>query len=327
MGTDGLGGVLVDRYLRVHDYLRISLTDNCNFRCLYCMPDEDMSFLPNDQLMQAEEILALGKLFVGLGVRKIRLTGGEPLVRKDARRIIRELSQLPIELTLTTNGVLMDQYLPCLQESGVTSLNISLDTLDAQKFYLLTRRDYFERVWRNIFLTMHAGMHTKVNVVLMQGVNDGEINDFVALTRDNPLHIRFIEFMPFVANDWSRNKVVPMEAILRTISSMFEIEKLGDGPNDTAKKFRVKGFVGTFAIISTVSEPFCSGCNRMRLTAAGKMRNCLFAASETDLLTPLRSGQDLVPIITQCVLEKRPARGQFDEGILLHDRSMIQIGG
>ncbi|MFZ4476733.1 MAG: GTP 3',8-cyclase MoaA, partial [Saprospiraceae bacterium] len=285
MGTDGLPNPLIDQYQRVHDYLRISLTDKCNFRCLYCMPDENMQFWPQERLMQTEEIIAIARLFVSLGVRKIRLTGGEPLVRKDAPAIITALGQLPIELTMTTNGVLLDQCLDVLVAAGVRSLNVSLDTLDREKFAVLTRRDQFERVWQNIQLLLQAGLHTKINVVLLRGVNDAEILDFVELTRYLPLHIRFIEFMPFVQNAWNENKVVPFQEILERITNQFEIEKLSDAPNDTAKKFRVAGFAGTFAVITTVSDLFCAGCNRMRLTADGKMKNCLFSNTETDLLT------------------------------------------
>jgi len=327
MGTDGLPNPLIDQYQRVHDYLRISLTDKCNFRCLYCMPDENMQFWPQERLMQTEEIIAIARLFVSLGVRKIRLTGGEPLVRKDAPAIITALAQLPIELTMTTNGVLLDQCLDVLVAAGVRSLNVSLDTLDREKFAVLTRRDQFERVWQNIQLLLQAGLHTKINVVLLRGVNDAEILDFVELTRYLPLHIRFIEFMPFVQNAWNENKVVPFQEILERITNQFEIEKLSDAPNDTAKKFKVAGFAGTFAVITTVSDLFCAGCNRMRLTADGKMKNCLFSNTETDLLTPFRQKEDITPLIFQSVWDKRPTRGTFDDTVMLTDRSMILIGG
>lgn len=327
MGTDVNPNVLIDQYHRVHDYLRISLTDKCNFRCLYCMPDENMQFWPQEKLMQTDEIIAIARLFVTLGVRKIRLTGGEPLVRKDASAIITALSALPVELTLTTNGVLLNQYLDTLLAAGVRSLNVSLDTLEREKFAVLTQRDQFERVWQNIQLLLKAGIHTKVNIVLMRGVNDVEINDFIELTRNLPLHIRFIEFMPFVSNAWNENKVVSYLEIIETVTKRFEIHKLGDGPNDTAKKYQVPGFAGTFAVISTVTELFCAGCNRMRLTADGKMKNCLFSKTETDLLTPFRNGADISPLIYESVWDKRPTRGVFDDQVMLTDRSMILIGG
>jgi cyclic pyranopterin phosphate synthase len=291
------------------------------------MPDENMQFWPQEKLMQAAEIEAIAKVFVGLGVRKIRLTGGEPLVRKDAATIIRAMGALPVELTLTTNGVLLDQYLDTLLSAGVRSLNISLDTLDREKFAVLTRRDQFQQVWDNIHRCLEAGLHTKINVVLMRGVNDVEINDFVALTEHLPLHIRFIEFMPFVSNAWNEQKVVSYAEVLERVSSKYSIEKLHDEFNDTAKKYQIPGFKGTFAVISTVTDLFCAGCNRMRLTADGKMKNCLFSKTETDLLTPFRQQEDIAPLIYQSVWDKRPTRGVFDDQVMLTDRSMILIGG
>jgi cyclic pyranopterin phosphate synthase len=249
------------------------------------------------------------------------------LVRKDAAAIIKSLSVLPVELTLTTNGVLLDQYLETLLSAGVRSLNISLDTLDREKFAVLTRRDQFQQVWDNIHRCLEAGLHTKINVVLMRGVNDVEINDFVALTEHLPLHIRFIEFMPFVSNAWNEQKVVSYAEVLERVSSTYSLEKLHDNFNDTAKKYQIPGFKGTFAVISTVTDLFCAGCNRMRLTADGKMKNCLFSKTETDLLTPFRQQEDITPLIYQSVWDKRPTRGVFDDQVMLTDRSMILIGG
>lgn len=327
MGNENPFPPLVDRYERIHDYLRISLTDKCNFRCLYCMPEENMQFWPQEKLMQAHEIEQLARLFVDLGVRKIRLTGGEPLVRKDAPEIIRALSRLPVTLTLTSNGVLIHQCIDTLLEAGVRSLNISLDTLNRDKFALLTRRDQFQRVWSNIQLLLHHGFHVKLNAVLMAGVNEMEVLDFVELTRHLPLHVRFIEFMPFADNAWQSDKVVPLAWILDTLREKFALEKLEDDVHDTAKKYHIPGFAGTFAIISTVTEPFCGGCNRLRLTADGKIKNCLFSSTETDLLTPLRLGQPVAPLVYQSVLDKKPAHGDFYEQALYHPRSMILMGG
>src|SRR5215203_3777835 len=200
--------MIVDKYNRVHNYLRISLTDNCNLRCFYCMPEEEYNFTPASRLMQAAEMEALAKLFVAEGVTKIRLTCGEPLVRKDAAAIILALSTLPVQLTLTTNGTRLHQFVDVLQEAGIRSLNISLDTLQPEKFALITRRDQFDLVWKNMQLLLKKGFHLKVNVVVMNGLNDNEINDFIAWTRDTPVHVRFIEFMPFSGNRWTSNKVV-----------------------------------------------------------------------------------------------------------------------
>ena len=326
--------MLIDQFNRAHDYLRISLTDNCNFRCFYCMPEEEYEFTPASKLMQAHEIEAIAKIFVGLGVKKIRLTGGEPLVRKDAADIILALSKLPVTLTMTTNGVRLHEFLPILKQAGVTSLNVSLDTLQADKFQLITRRDQFQRVYDNIHLLLENDIRAKVNVVAMKDFNDHEINDFVRWTKDTPVHVRFIEFMPFQGNKWTSNKVLTWQQILQIVESEFSFLPLKDELHDTAKKYIVPGHAGTFAVISTMSAPFCGTCNRMRLTADGKMKNCLFSKEETDLLTALRNEQDIIPLIRQSIHAKaKELGGQFSadfehiEASAIQNRSMITIGG
>ncbi|AEV96946.1 cyclic pyranopterin phosphate synthase MoaA [Niastella koreensis] len=326
--------MLIDQFNRAHDYLRISLTDNCNFRCFYCMPEEEYEFTPASKLMQANEIEAIAKTFVDQGVKKIRLTGGEPLVRKDAADIILALSKLPVTLTMTTNGARLHEFLPILKQAGITSLNVSLDTLQADKFHLITRRDQFQRVYDNIHLLLENDIRAKVNVVAMKEFNDHEINDFVRWTKDTPVHVRFIEFMPFQGNKWTSNKVLTWQQILQIVESEFSFLPLKDEGNDTAKKYIVPGHAGTFAVISTMSAPFCGTCNRMRLTADGKMKNCLFSKEETDLLTAFRNGQDIIPLIRQSIHAKaKELGGQFSadfehlEASAIQNRSMITIGG
>ena len=326
--------MIVDKYNRVHDYLRISLTDNCNLRCFYCMPEEDYEFTPASRLMQCHEIEALSKIFVDLGVTKIRLTGGEPLVRKDAKEIILALSKLPVKLTLTTNATRLHDFSDTLAQAGIRSLNISLDTLQSDKFLLVTRRDQFKQVYDNIRLMIKKGFHVKVNMVVMKGLNENEINDFVEWTKHEPVHVRFIEFMPFTGNRWTSNKVFSYHEMLELIESKYEVIKLQDEKHDTAKKFQVPGHIGTFAVISTMSENFCCTCNRMRLTADGKMKNCLFSRTETDLLTNLRNGEDVVPLIHQSIRSKaKELGGQFTPDFEhlhaedINNRSMITIGG
>lgn len=340
--------MLQDRHNRVHDYLRISLTDSCNFRCSYCMPEETISCMPHKQLMQPEEIEAIAQTFVGLGVKKIRLTGGEPLVRKEAGSIIQRLSKLPVALTLTTNGVLVDQYLPTFKEAGIRSLNVSLDTLQEARFFQLTRRDALHKVWNNIQLLLREGFHVKLNVVVMRGVNEDEVTSFIALTRDLPLHVRFIEFMPFAGNRWHQDKVVTAPEMLQRAEEEFSFIKLKDEKHATAKKYKVLNdkrsptlkqatpapFLGTFAFITTMSAPFCGDCNRMRLTADGKMKNCLFGKEELNLLEALRRGDSLVPLIEKSLMMKfEKMGGQFEkpyqetDGATLQNRSMIKIGG
>ncbi len=326
--------MIVDNFNRVHDYLRISLTDNCNLRCFYCMPDEDYNFSPASRLMQADEVLALAQTFVSEGVRKIRLTGGEPLVRKDAAKIIIGLAKLPVELSITTNGTRIHEFLEILENAGLKSINLSLDTLDAEKFKVITRRDLFALVKKNIELLLVRGFQVKINVVLMKGLNDSEINDFIAWTALSPLQVRFIEFMPFSGNRWTSNKVVSSAEILETIAGTYKYQWVPGTVNDTARHYSIQGHQGDFAIISTMTAPFCSGCNRMRLTADGKLKNCLFSNSEVDLLGPLRSGESVLPIIHQHIKSKAEALGgQFTtaiqeiEAINIENRSMISIGG
>lgn len=326
--------MLKDSFGRVHDYLRISLTDVCNFRCTYCMPDEDMCFMPSENLMQVEEIDKIAGEFVKMGVRKIRLTGGEPLVRKDAAEIIKRLSKYPVELTLTTNGSRVDDFINVFEEAGIKSVNVSLDTLQKEKFFNITRRNVFDKIVNNIQLLIDRGFHVKVNAVVMRGVNDNEILDFIEWTRLQPVHVRFIEFMPFTGNHWENEKVFPYTEILDLISSQYSYVRLKDDLNGTAKKFKLLNHAGSFAVISTMSAPFCSNCNRMRLTADGKMKNCLFSKGEMDLLGAFRNNIDITPLVEQCVFEKKEALGgQFTESYKgidaskIDNRSMISIGG
>ena len=326
--------MIEDSFGRVHDYLRISLTDNCNFRCFYCMPEEEYDFTPASRLMQKDEIVALAKIFVAQGVKKIRLTGGEPLVRKDAAAIILALGKLPVELVMTTNGTRIAEMLPVLKEAGIKTVNISLDTLQPDKFMLITRRDVFHQVRSNIELLLQEKFIVKVNVVVMKGLNDGEIRDFIEWTRHNPIQVRFIEFMPFSGNKWTSNKMFSYQEILDEIGKDFSVLPVKGAPHDTAKGFMGPGHEGSFAIISTMTAPFCSTCNRMRLTADGKLKNCLFSDGETDLLTALRNQEDVLPLIQASIRSKKKELGgqmvpNFEEldANAINNRSMITIGG
>lgn len=325
--------MLKDRYNRIHDYLRISITDHCNFRCTYCMPDEKISFLKKQYLMTSEEIFEISKIFVGLGVNKIRLTGGEPLVRKDFGEIINKLSVLPITIGITTNGLLIDQYMEAIKKARISSINISLDTLNKEKFTSITQRNYFEKVWENILLCHKENLHVKLNMVLINGTNDDELMDFVALTKKLPIHIRFIEFMPFDQNNWDKSKVLNNQIAQERINQEYPLFKLQDGHNDTDKKFGIFGHSGTISFISTLSDSFCSTCNRMRITADGKMKNCLFGKDELDLITAYRNGENIIPIIEKSIfLKHQKLGGQFDDythlqADLLENRTMIKIGG
>ncbi len=302
------------------------------------MPEAGVRCSPKSQLMQAEEIYRIAKIFVQCGVTKIRLTGGEPLVRKDFRLILERLSTLPVALTLTTNAVLADRFIDSFKACGVQAINISLDTMKPDKFRQIARRDEFEKVHRNMQSLLAHGFEVKLNIVLIKSLNDDEIIDFIQLGKTLPLAVRFIEFMPFNGNRWDLKKVVSHRAIMRVVGGYFgerEIIREADAPNDTAKSYRVAGYSGTFAVISSVTNPFCDSCNRLRITADGKIKSCLFSIVETDLLSALRSGRPIEPIIQRAVQAKRKVRSGMNALRELQsadrhhrgNRSMIQIGG
>ena len=329
--------ILQDSHGRDHTYLRISLVERCNLRCFYCMPAEGVQLTPRSHIMTFEEIYTIAKTFVDHGVTKIRLTGGEPLIRKDIPLILEKLATLPVELSITTNAVIIHKFIDTLKLYSVNNINLSLDTLIREKFKKITLRDHFEIVYNNIFLLVREGFNVKINAVLMRGVNDDEIIDFIKLTKDLPVSIRFIEFMPFDGNKWDLSKMVSYAEVMAYVNESFseaELERLQDAPNDTSKNYKIKGYKGSFAIISSVTNPFCDSCNRLRLTANGQLKNCLFSSSESDLLTTLREGKPIEPVIQKAVLGKFKIRGGMDtleklQKPQLHtqNRSMTTIGG
>ena len=329
--------ILTDDFGRKHNYLRISLLEKCNLRCTYCMPADGIALSPKASLMTAEEIFSLAQIFVENGVDKIRLTGGEPLLRKDFPEIISKLSTLETSLSITTNGILIDRHIDILKQSNIKKINLSLDTLVSSKFHSITLRNQFEKVIDNLHLLLNNDFQVKINVVLIKGFNENEITDFIQLTQFLPISIRFIEFMPFAGNEWDRSKMVSQNEILAATENIFssdEIQKLEDEKNFTARTYKIKGFQGDFGIISSITNPFCDGCNRIRLTANGKIKNCLFSNSETDLLIPLRNGESITDLISQSIKNKKKVRAgmvtvsEMDDPTLHFDnRSMIAIGG
>lgn len=329
--------ILTDDFGRKHNYLRISLIEKCNLRCTYCMPAEGIALSPKKDLMTADEVFAIAQTFVNNGVDKIRLTGGEPLLRKDFPEIIEKLAQLDTEISITTNGIFIDKHIAVLKQFNIRKINLSLDTLVATKFNTITLRNQFEKVVDNLHLLLNNDFKVKVNVVLIKGFNDDEIIDFINLTEYLPISIRFIEFMPFAGNQWDRSKMVSQQEILDQLSARFSasnLEKLHDEKNFTAREFKIKNFLGSFGIISSITNPFCDGCNRIRLTANGKIKNCLFSNSETDLLTPYRNGEAIANVIASAIKNKKKVRAgmntiaDVDNPLLNQDnRSMIAIGG
>jgi cyclic pyranopterin phosphate synthase len=301
------------------------------------MPEEGIQLTPKQHLMTADEIVHIAQTFVRFGVNKIRLTGGEPLVRKDAKSIIQRLGKLGVELTLTTNGILVHDFIDTFKEAGIITLNVSIDSLKEAKFNQITRRNYFEKVIQNIDLLENNSFQVKLNVVVIKGFNENEIIDFIEMTKERNIQIRFIEFMPFDGNQWKKDKLVSYSEILSQVNNFYteeKVERTQDKPNDTSKNHKITSYKGSFSVISSVTNPFCSTCNRIRLTADGKLKNCLFSNSETDLLETLRAGESIEPLIFQNIKSKHAMRGGMDDDakfqnplLFSQNRSMIKIGG
>ncbi|KAI0046603.1 molybdenum cofactor biosynthesis prote [Auriscalpium vulgare] len=289
---------LVDTFGRHHNYLRISLTERCNLRCFYCMPEEGIELSPKQNILSNDEIIRLAALFVKSGVTKIRLTGGEPTIRKGIVDLVARLSALREyglkSIGITSNGLILHRHLPSLVENGLTHLNLSLDTLDPFKFEIMTRRMGHEAVLKTLNMALATPiLKTKMNVVVIKGLNDSEVLDFVEMTKDQDLSIRFIEFMPFTGNKWDKAKMVPSAELLSTISAQHPgITKAADELNDTARSYRIPGYRGSVGFISSMSDHFCSSCNRLRLTADGQIKVCLFDAKEVSLRDQMRMGVD-----------------------------------
>ncbi|CAA2988178.1 GTP 3',8-cyclase, mitochondrial-like [Olea europaea var. sylvestris] len=326
--------MLIDSFGRQHTYLRISLTERCNLRCQYCMPAEGAELTPSPELLSTNEIVRLANLFVSSGVEKIRLTGGEPTVRKDIEEICLQLSNLNglKTLAMTTNGIILERKLPSLKECGLSLLNISLDTLVPAKFEFMTRRKGHERVMKSIDAAIELGYNpVKLNCVVMRGFNDDEICDFVELTREKPINVRFIEFMPFDGNVWNVKKLVSYSEMLDRVAKRFTgLQRIRDHPSETAKNFRINGHQGTVSFITSMTENFCAGCNRLRLLADGNFKVCLFGPSEVSLRDPLRHGVDdkeLKEIIGAAVKRKKAAHAGMFDIAKTPNRPMIHIGG
>ncbi|XP_015042995.2 molybdenum cofactor biosynthesis protein 1 isoform X1 [Drosophila pseudoobscura] len=308
---------LTDTFGRHHTYLRISLTERCNLRCDYCMPADGVPLQPKANLLTTEEIIRLARIFVKQGVRKIRLTGGEPTVRRDIVDMVAEMKALPQleHVGITTNGLVLTRLLLPLQRAGLDSLNISLDTLKKDRFEKITRRKGWERVIAGIDLAVQLGYRPKVNCVLMRNFNEDEVCDFVEFTRDRPVDVRFIEYMPFSGNKWHTDRLISFKETVELIRRQWpEFEALPNGPNDTSKAFAVPGFKGQVGFITSMTEHFCGSCNRLRLTADGNIKVCLFGNKEFSLRDAMRSDvseEDLVDLIGAAVRRKKRQHAAF----------------
>jgi GTP 3',8-cyclase len=297
---------LTDNYSRQHNYLRISVTERCNLRCLYCMPEEGVQLSPQAHLLTTPEIVYLSELFVNQGVDKIRLTGGEPTVRKDIVDLMQQIGRLRSnglkELCITSNGISLHRKLDSMVESGLTGVNLSLDTLDPHQFAIMTRRNGHEAVMKSInrILDMNklgAGIRLKINCVVMRGLNEREILPFVELGREQDLEVRFIEYMPFDGNKWSEKKMLSFGEMLALIREKYpQVEKVQDDKNDTSKTYRIPGFAGRIGFITSMTHNFCGTCNRLRITSDGNLKVCLFGNAEVSLRDILRESNNGDPI-------------------------------
>jgi len=324
----------LDRFGRTIHYLRISLTDHCNLRCVYCMP-EDMTFRPNAELMQDDELLLLVRLFTELGFDKFRLTGGEPTVRAGIVDLVRGIAATPgvRSLSMTTNGVLLGRLARPLAEAGLQRVNVSLDTLDPEKFRRLTRWGKLEQVWEGIRAAEAAGLvPVKINAVVVRGYNEPDVVELARLTLEHPWQVRFIEMMPFAgATELQRSQVVTAAEIQERIrAALGPLEVANGGRLDgEARLFRLPGARGDLGFISSVTQPFCASCTRARLTADGRLRLCLLRDGEVDLLTPLRAGaglEELRRLVLDGIWNKPWGHG-LAEGVIPLSRVMSEIGG
>lgn len=326
---------MVDNNNRIINYLRLSVTDKCNLRCIYCMPEEGVEFMPHAEILTYEEMLVIIKLCVQKGIRKLRLTGGEPLIRKGVIDFIKKASQLDglQEVTLTTNGVYLKEFGQSLRESGTFRINVSMDTLRPDRFFNITRRDVFDRVWAGIEEAESAGLSPiKINTVIMRGVNDDEILDFARITYRKPYHVRFIELMPVGDPDrWTPDRFLSAKEVFDKISILGKIIPVSSDPLDgPARRFTLEGSKGEIGLIGALSYHFCENCNRLRLTADGKLRGCLFSDNETDIKEPLRNGaneQYMLKLIEETIQNKPRSHGQAVWQPRKCSRSMNGIGG
>ena len=328
-------GPLVDTYSRIADDLRVSVTDKCNFRCTYCMPAEGLPWLPKEQVLRFEEIVRLAGIFVRLGVNEIKLTGGEPTVRRELPKLVAMLREAHPDLTLsmTTNGFLLDKLAQPLAQAGLDRVTVSCDSLMQHRFAEMTRRDALDQVFEGVAAAEEAGLTPiKLNCVVIARTNVDEVVDFARYVRETGYEVRFIEYMPLDAEQkWERDKVVPSAEILEAIDKAFPLIAMGGTEQEPATTFRfADGAPGAIGVIASVTEPFCETCNRLRLTADGQLRACLFAMYETDLRTPMRGGasdEELEGQIRQNVWRKWEGHKINHPDFQRPSRSMSMIGG
>ncbi|HRI44778.1 MAG TPA: GTP 3',8-cyclase MoaA [Fimbriimonadaceae bacterium] len=323
---------LVDRYGRVHRYLRVALTDRCNFRCRYCMPLEGVAWQAKAEILTLEELEVLVRLFARLGIDKVRLTGGEPTVRRGYEGLVKALAAIPEirTLAMTTNGWTLAESAGTLRRHGLSLVNVSMDSLDPERFRAITVRGELDRVLTGIESALGAGLEVKINCVVMRGVNEDEIIRFVEHFADCDVTVRFIEFMPFEGNRWDRADIYPYAAMRRDLEARFRLEPLETDPSAVGKDFRIEGCRCRVGFVTSMTEHFCDGCDRLRITSDGYLKTCLFGREEVSLRDLVRSGET-AEVLEEAIRRalERKWKGHPDLATLpqLPNRSMIQIGG
>jgi cyclic pyranopterin phosphate synthase len=326
---------VVDRFGRVATDLRVSVTDRCNLRCTYCMPAEGLTWLPRSEILDYEELARLAGIFRAMGVRTVRLTGGEPTMRRNLPELVRQIRAVApdVDLSLTTNGLMLDELAAPLAAAGLDRVNVSIDSLLRHRFAEMTRRDALDRVFAGLRAAEAAGLTPiKLNCVVLRDTNDDEVADFAAYARATGYEIRFIEYMPLDADHaWERAKVVPGAEVLDRIASLYPLIGVDDEGPAPAKTFRfADGAPGSVGVIASVTEPFCDACDRMRITADGQFRTCLFAMTETDLRGPLRGGatdRDVEALVRAAMWDKGAGHRINHPDFVQPARTMSSIGG
>ncbi len=326
---------MLDNHNRVINYLRLSVTDRCNLRCIYCMPEQGMQYVPHQEILSYEEMLRLARLSVQVGIRKIRLTGGEPLIRKGFTGFLEKLCKIKglKDVTLTTNGVLLKGLARALRGCGICRINVSMDTLRRDRFRQITRRDYFDKVWEGIEEANHVGLNPlKINVVAMKGINDDEYLEFARLTLKKPYNVRFIELMPFgEKNTRTKDKFISTKEIFNQIQTLGPLHPIHHNPLDgPSERYILEGARGEIGFIGALSHHFCNHCNRLRLTADGHLKGCLFSDQETNIKMPLREGRGdvyLLDLIKHTIQSKPENHRLWESDFRKCVRRMNSIGG
>ncbi|MDO8549745.1 MAG: GTP 3',8-cyclase MoaA [Ignavibacteria bacterium] len=331
---------LIDRFGRVHTYLRISITDKCNLNCIYCNPaDSALRSELSRSILAYEEFIRLIKIFVtDLGITKIRLTGGEPLVRKNVENFFKMLKEIkdkhPFELGLTTNGILLEDKIDMLKNSGLDKINISLDTLRKERFIAITGTDNIDAVINSINKAEDMGYNpVKINAVIMREINDDEILDFIEFVKDRNLNIRFIEYMPFTSNGWNEKVYISYKEIKNIVEENYSLVEIKNGKHNVAKNFHIEGHSGTVSFISSISDHFCDGCNRLRVTASGNLKLCLFSSlnSEIKLKDYLHNDKitddEIAELISSSLQQKELKHPELNELLTMDKNNMLRIGG